>query len=107
MDKKVIEKSRPSVWSPFANQILDEEELEIENAVTAGEYVPAPNQAERLKEWKRAAENYKKKKSVTVRIYERTLRDLKVKAMQEGIPYQTLLTSVLHKYVTGRLVERD
>lgn len=107
MDKKVSDKSRPSVWSPFANQILDEEEQEIENALAAGEYVPAPNQTERLKEWKRAVENYKKKKAVTVRIYERTLRDLKVRAMQEGIPYQTLLTSVLHKYVTGQLKERD
>ena len=107
MDKKVNEKIPPSVWSPYVNQVLDEEEQEIENAVAAGEYVPAADQAGRLKEWKQAVENYKKKKVVTVRIYERTLRDLKVKAMQDGIPYQTLLTSILHKYVTGRLVERD
>lgn len=107
MDKKVNEKIPPSVWSPYVNQVLDEEEQEIENALAAGEYVPAPNQAARLKEWKQAVENYKKKKAVTVRIYERTLRDLKVRAVQEGIPYQTLLTSILHKYVTGQLKERD
>jgi len=33
------------------------------------------------------------------------LQDVQVKAMQEGIPYQTLIASVLHKYVTGRLTE--
>lgn len=35
------------------------------------------------------------------------LRDIQVKAMQEGMPYQTLIASVLHKYVTGRLEERN
>jgi predicted DNA binding CopG/RHH family protein len=37
---------------------------------------------------------------------ERDLRQLKVRAAEEGIPYQTLVTMVLHKYVTGRLVEK-
>ncbi|MFM1766543.1 MAG: hypothetical protein RIU71_2306, partial [Pseudomonadota bacterium] len=35
------------------------------------------------------------------------LTDIQVKAMEEGVPYQTLITSVLHKYVNGRLVERS
>jgi predicted DNA binding CopG/RHH family protein len=33
------------------------------------------------------------------------LRDIQVKALQEGMPYQTLIASVLHKYATGRLAE--
>jgi predicted DNA binding CopG/RHH family protein len=34
------------------------------------------------------------------------LEGLKIKAMEEGVPYQTLMASVLHKYVTGKLVTR-
>ncbi len=107
MDKKTKDKRPPSVWSPYVNQVLDEEEQAIEDALTEHLYVPASNQVARIQEWKKAVENFKKKKSVTVRIYERTLEKLKARALEEGMPYQTLLSSVLHKYVTGRLVERD
>jgi len=34
------------------------------------------------------------------------LQDIQVKALEQGMPYQTLIASVLHKYVTGRLAER-
>ena len=34
-----------------------------------------------------------------------SLKDIQVKALEEGIPYQTLIASVLHKYVTGKLVD--
>ncbi len=44
---------------------------------------------------------------ITIRLTAGDLRDLQVKAMQEGMPYQTLIASVLHKYVTGRLTERS
>ncbi len=107
MDKKINDKKPPSVWSPYVNQVLDEEEQEIEDALAAGEYVPAADQEARLKEWKKAVESYKKKKAVTVRLYVRTLERLKAKALEEGMPYQTLLSSVLHKYVTGQLRSRD
>jgi predicted DNA binding CopG/RHH family protein len=43
---------------------------------------------------------------VNIRLSSGDLRDLKVRAMEEGVPYQTLMASVLHKFVSGRLVER-
>ena len=43
--------------------------------------------------------------SETVRISKRDVEVLKTKAMEEGIPYQTLVTSILHKYVTGKLTD--
>jgi hypothetical protein len=49
----------------------------------------------------------KKDRRMNVRISERDLKGLKVRAAEEGIPYQTLVTMVLHKYVTGRLVEKQ
>jgi predicted DNA binding CopG/RHH family protein len=46
-----------------------------------------------------------KDKRVNIRISSRDLEDLQARAAEEGIPYQTLMASVLHKFVTGRLVE--
>ena len=42
-----------------------------------------------------------------IRISSGDLQDIQVKALEEGLPYQTLIASVLHKYVTGRLIERE
>jgi predicted DNA binding CopG/RHH family protein len=44
---------------------------------------------------------------VNVRISSKDLEALQKRAIQEGIPYQTLLASILHKYAAGRLVEKD
>ena len=46
-----------------------------------------------------------KDKRVNIRISSRDLQDIQARAAEEGIPYQTLMASVLHKYVTGRLAE--
>jgi predicted DNA binding CopG/RHH family protein len=42
---------------------------------------------------------------VNIRLSSGDLSDIQVKALEEGVPYQTLIASVLHKYVTGRLSE--
>lgn len=47
-----------------------------------------------------------KDRRVNIRLSSIDLNDIQVKAMEEGIPYQTLIASVLHKYVTGRLAEK-
>jgi predicted DNA binding CopG/RHH family protein len=46
-----------------------------------------------------------KDKRVNIRISSRDLQDIQARAAEEGIPYQTLMASVLHKFVTGRLAE--
>jgi len=46
-----------------------------------------------------------KNKRVNIRLSAADLQDIQVRALEEGIPYQTLIASVLHKYVTGRLAE--
>lgn len=46
-----------------------------------------------------------KDKRINIRLSSGDLQDIQVKALEEGIPYQTLIASVLHKYVTGKLVE--
>ncbi len=47
-----------------------------------------------------------KDRRVNIRLSSSDLQDIQIKAMEEGMPYQTLIASVLHKYVTGRLAER-
>ena len=46
-----------------------------------------------------------KDRRVNIRLSSGDLNDIRAKALKEGVPYQTLIASVLHKYVTGRLTE--
>ncbi len=48
-----------------------------------------------------------KDRRVNIRLSSGDLHDIQVRALEEGLPYQTLIASVLHKYVAGRLAERD
>ena len=52
---------------------------------------------------KAAEETFKKDKRINIRISSRDLRSLQRRALEEGIPYQTLVSSILHKYVSGAL----
>ena len=47
-----------------------------------------------------------KDRRVNIRLSSIDLNDIQVKALEEGMPYQTLIASVLHKYVSGRFVEK-
>ena len=47
-----------------------------------------------------------KDRRINIRLSSGDLADIQVRALEEGIPYQTLIASVLHKYVSGRLAER-
>ena len=50
-----------------------------------------------------AEETFKKDKRINIRISSRDLESIQRKALEEGIPYQTLVSSILHKYVSGGL----
>jgi predicted DNA binding CopG/RHH family protein len=86
---------------------LDTEEQEILEAFEAGKLKRVPNTEEQIARHQLAAEaTFKKDARINIRLSSRDLRALQVRAMQEGIPYQTLVSSVLHKYVDGQLVEK-
>lgn len=83
---------------------LDDEEREIVEAYERGEYVIAEDDARFRAALQQAAKNYLKKTArVNIRISQADLRQLKVRAAEEWLPYQTLMASVLHKYASGRL----
>lgn len=85
---------------------LDPFEVEVIDAFEAGKLKSVATKAElaRLKAAARATAI--KDRRVNIRLSAGDLHDIQVKALTEGMPYQTLIASVLHKYVTGRLEER-
>ena len=67
----------------------------------------APSKAE-LKHFKEAARaTFIKNRRVNVRLSSPDLMDIQTRAAEEGVPYQTLIASVLHKFVTGRFTEKS
>jgi len=83
---------------------IDEEERKIIEAYEGGEFVDSGNSKQLKKMLEKAAGNYLKKDArINIRISEADLQGLKLKAAEEGMPYQTLVASVLHKFVSGRL----
>ncbi len=86
---------------------LDGEEKELLESFDRDEWNPVnekESEAERYREYARAT--FKKDMRVNIRISKKDLEALQTRALEEGIPYQTLIGSVLHKYVDGRLVEK-
>jgi len=82
--------------------ILDEYEKEILEAYENGRLKPSKSRAD----YQTIAMNtLKKNRKINIRISENDLTALKRRAAREGIPYQTLVGSVLHKYVSGFLKE--
>ena len=85
---------------------LTEEESEILKSFENKEWVPVSNLAKRKKELMQYARNtLKKDKRMNIRISERDLVELQRKAVKEGLPYQTYVASILHKFINGVLVE--
>ena len=86
---------------------LTQEEEALLESVEKGEWKRIPdfqNQAARYGEAARVM--LRKDKRVNIRMAERDLIRLQKVAMSEGLPYQTLISSVLHKFINGRLVEK-
>ena len=86
---------------------LDQYEQELLDSYENDEWVSVTNVADMAK-YKEAARNtFKKNKRVNIRISQLDLELLQERALIEGLPYQTLMASVLHKYVTGRFAEKN
>jgi predicted DNA binding CopG/RHH family protein len=86
---------------------LDQEEKEILDAFEKEELKPIRHQTALLSRLRIAARNtIKKDKRVNIRISTKDLTELQVLAIQDGIPYQTLMSSVLHKYANGRFRDK-
>ena len=86
---------------------LSNEEKDILATYEANEWQSLENhKAEMLKYQEYASATFKKDKRVNIRISTKNLEALQQKALAEGIPYQTLISSILHKYINGSLMEQ-
>ena len=91
----------------MSNLKLQQDELELLASYEAEEW----NSVKKLKEQKEQYRAYaratlRKDKRINIRISEKDLLDLQKRAVRQGIPYQTLISSVLHKYISGSMTEK-
>jgi predicted DNA binding CopG/RHH family protein len=83
---------------------LDREEKEILESFERGEWTPSRDRkAEVAKLGAAARATLRKNRRINIRLADRDVMGLQAKAAEEGIPYQTLIASVLHKFVMGTL----
>src|SRR6266567_3097617 len=81
-------------------------EEDILTSFEKGEWHSVPNLNEEIARYAAtAAATLSKDKRINIRLSSRDLEDVQTRAAEEGMPYQTLIASVLHKYVSGRLIE--
>lgn len=86
---------------------LTKEEKELLDSVERGEWKQIPNYKQEATRYKASARaTLRKDKRVNIRMAERDLTRFQKTAMYEGLPYQTLISSILHKYINGRLIEK-
>lgn len=81
---------------------LDKEEEEILDAIENGEWGAVKPKRDELNRYAQIAKNtFKKDQRMNIRISKADLDRIKARAAEEGIPYQTLVASIIHKYASG------
>jgi len=86
---------------------FDNDEKELMKSIENEKWISVDNLEDEIRKAKEAAyATVAKSERMNIRVSPNDLKRLKVRAMEEGMPYQTLVSSIIHKYVTGRLVEQ-
>ena len=87
---------------------FDKEEKDILDAYEKGKIKTHTPSKKELRSIKTAAENtFKKDKRVTLRLYDHDYKGIQKKAMEMGLPYQTLISGIIHSYIEGELVQKS
>lgn len=81
---------------------LDKEEKELMDSFERGEWKPIKKKDRKIFV-DAAKESISKSKRINIRLTPKDYHDIQVKAVEEGIPYQTLISSIIHKYNKGEL----
>ena len=89
-------------------KVYDKEEKELMESIEKDEWVSIENLEEEIQKAKAAARaTITKSERMNIRITPKDLKDLKIRAIEQGMPYQTLVSSIIHKYLSGRLIEKQ
>jgi predicted DNA binding CopG/RHH family protein len=81
---------------------LDKEEKELMESFKKGEWKSVKKKDKKIYE-KAAKESLAKNKRINIRLTSKDYHDIQIKAIEEGIPYQTLISSIIHKFNKGEL----
>ncbi|HOP48187.1 MAG TPA: antitoxin [Desulfobacteraceae bacterium] len=83
---------------------IDKEEKELMESIERDEWKPVKDiKEEKEKAIAAARKTLKKDKRINLRISEKDYHHIQIKAIEEGIPYQTFISSIIHKYLNGSL----
>lgn len=86
----------------------DKEEKDILNAYEKGKMKLSTPTGEEVERIKTIAKNaFKKNKRITIRLYDHDYKVIQKKAMEMGIPYQMLISGIIHRYIEGDLISRN
>ncbi len=86
---------------------IDKEEKDLMESIERDEWQPVKNIDQEINKAIAAARNtLKKDKRINLRLTQKDYHQIQVKAIEEGIPYQTLISSIVHKYLNGSLAPR-
>ncbi len=87
---------------------IDQEEKDLMESMERGEWRAVKNfDQERKKAIAAARNTLKKDKRINLRLSQKDYHQIQIKAIEEGIPYQTLISSIVHKYLNGSLTPRS
>jgi predicted DNA binding CopG/RHH family protein len=87
---------------------IDQEENDLMESIERDEWQPVKNSDQEKRKAMEAARNtLKKEKRINLRLSQKDYHQIQVKAIEEGIPYQTLISSLVHKYLNGSLTPRS
>lgn len=87
---------------------IDQEEKDFLKSLENDEWTPVENfESEKEKAISAARNTLKKDKRINLRLSQKDYHQIQVKAIEEGIPYQTLISSLVHKYLNGSLIPRQ
>ncbi len=87
---------------------IDQEEKDLMESIDRDEWQPVKNiDQEKEKAIAAARNTLKKEKRINLRLTQKDYHQIQIKAIEEGIPYQTLISSLVHKYLNGSLTHRS
>ena len=87
---------------------IDQEEKDLMESIDRGDWQPVKNfEKEKEKAIAAARNTLKKDKRINLRLTQKDYHQIQIKAIEEGIPYQTLISSIVHKYLNGSLTPRS
>jgi predicted DNA binding CopG/RHH family protein len=87
---------------------IDQEEKDLMESIECDDWQPVKHfEKEKEKAIAAARNTLKKDKRINLRLSQKDYHQIQIKAIEEGVPYQTLISSIVHKYLNGSLTPRS